>query len=317
MGTTNLYYLNGVDLPSSTAVYTDVLLTTLAPDGWYSFGGVVREQLLGVLQPVVQCPSCAYPCSAVPITNPPFSGSNELFQMPISAGGGIGSVRIDMEIILTSIFGFRVEYGLNTFNYAVGATVGHVQAPYPRTTWVSDGSCAALPIPTPFILTDYILNNLGSYVPTGNTSSAVVLPTDVITVAAPVLEKYTTFIPKNSVSETDLTLYLYAYSGCSPNTINVTAYCPDLLPSEPIHTTPFPDSATACGYDGDEYSTIYVGRINGIAGTIGLYDMLFMDSVSQTPFIYPAGWYVHKSGGVTTAIEVDSNGVVINTVTCP
>jgi hypothetical protein len=132
-------------------------------------------------------------------------------------------------------------------------------------------------------LTDYVLNNLGAYVATGNTSSATVLTTDVITVAAPVVETYTTFIPKDSISETDLTLYLYAYSGCSPNTINVTAYCPELLTTEPIHTTAFPDSTTACGYIGDDYSSIYVGRINGTPGTIGLYDILFMDSISQIP----------------------------------
>lgn len=317
MGITSTYYLDGNDLSSSTAVYTDAYLTTLAPDGWYSFGGIVREQVSGVLQPVIQCPSCANPCSPASIGSPSFTGNNEFFQLSINAGNSIGAVRIDMLAVLMPLFGFRIEYGLNTYNYAVGNSVGHVQAPYPRTTWVSDGSCPSFPPPTPIILTDYILNNSGFFVPTGNTSAATILTTDVITVPAVAIETYTTFIPKNSVAETDVILYNYTYGACVGSTLSATVHCPELLPSEPIHTVPFEDSTAACGYDGDDYSTIYVGRINGTAGTIGLYDILFMDSISQTPFIYPAGWYVHKVGSVKTAIEVDSNGVVITIITCP
>lgn len=52
------YYLNGASFAVATAVYTNSSLTTLAPDGYYSEGGVVRQQVSGVLQTQSSCPGC-------------------------------------------------------------------------------------------------------------------------------------------------------------------------------------------------------------------------------------------------------------------
>lgn len=62
MATSGSYYLNGPSLTSSTAVFTDSGLTTLAPDGFYSDGVILREQLDGVLLPAVPCGSCEPVC---------------------------------------------------------------------------------------------------------------------------------------------------------------------------------------------------------------------------------------------------------------
>ncbi len=50
----NCYY-DGPTLSASTAIYTDIALTVLAPDGFYGEGGIVREQVGGVLQPQSNC----------------------------------------------------------------------------------------------------------------------------------------------------------------------------------------------------------------------------------------------------------------------
>ena len=58
MATQGTYYLNAASLATATAVYTNVGLTTLAPDGFYSDNSIVREQVGGVLQAQSACPGC-------------------------------------------------------------------------------------------------------------------------------------------------------------------------------------------------------------------------------------------------------------------
>lgn len=61
MATSSTYYLDGIDLSDATSVYTDVQLTTLASDGWYSNGVIAREQIGGVLQAEEVCDDCGGP----------------------------------------------------------------------------------------------------------------------------------------------------------------------------------------------------------------------------------------------------------------
>lgn len=53
------YYLDSPSFASASAIYSDAGLTTLAPNGYYSDGVIVRQQVSGVLQPQSSCPSCA------------------------------------------------------------------------------------------------------------------------------------------------------------------------------------------------------------------------------------------------------------------
>lgn len=52
-------YLNGESFTSSTGLFIDAELTTPAADGYYSQGGLVRQQVSGVLQAIQPCPSCS------------------------------------------------------------------------------------------------------------------------------------------------------------------------------------------------------------------------------------------------------------------
>ena len=56
------FYYDGLTFASAGNVYTDSNLTTGAPDGFYSLGGIVRVKTGGVLGPPQTCPSCAVPC---------------------------------------------------------------------------------------------------------------------------------------------------------------------------------------------------------------------------------------------------------------
>lgn len=57
------FYIDGPTLATATVVYTDVDLTTCAPDGFYSDGVVVRQQINCALSFVQNCPSCGVPCT--------------------------------------------------------------------------------------------------------------------------------------------------------------------------------------------------------------------------------------------------------------
>ena len=66
MATEALFYMDGLSLEQATSIYTDIDLTTLAADGFYSNGAVSREQINGVLQPQAACANCAAPPPPTP-----------------------------------------------------------------------------------------------------------------------------------------------------------------------------------------------------------------------------------------------------------
>ena len=62
MATLGTYYFNGTSFASATSVYTDAALTTLAPDGYYSNGSIIRQQLNGLL---LNAQACDYLCCSL------------------------------------------------------------------------------------------------------------------------------------------------------------------------------------------------------------------------------------------------------------
>jgi hypothetical protein len=58
MATSATFYLDAPSLSSASVVYSNATLTTVAADGFYSDGTIVREQDGGVLLPQASCPSC-------------------------------------------------------------------------------------------------------------------------------------------------------------------------------------------------------------------------------------------------------------------
>lgn len=59
--TTNVYW-SGNSFNTAVALFTDANLTTPAPDGWYSVGGIYRQIVGGILQSPSACPTCVVPC---------------------------------------------------------------------------------------------------------------------------------------------------------------------------------------------------------------------------------------------------------------
>tara|TARA_R110000751_G_scaffold26836_1_gene71377 strand:- start:146 stop:313 length:168 start_codon:yes stop_codon:yes gene_type:complete len=55
MATTVIKWHDGSNFAFAYAVYDDQALTIPSADGWYQFGGYVRQQLNGELEPYTQC----------------------------------------------------------------------------------------------------------------------------------------------------------------------------------------------------------------------------------------------------------------------
>jgi len=59
MGVLGTYCFDGLNFSQATALYTNSALSVLATDGYYSQGGIVRQQLSGVLLNTQSCSNCS------------------------------------------------------------------------------------------------------------------------------------------------------------------------------------------------------------------------------------------------------------------
>ena len=89
------FYINGNSLSEATSVWTDVNLTILAADDYYSDGVVVRRQSGGVLLSNEACPSCSTLCDNEVEVN---SSDPGIFNVSVNMGTVIGAVRIEYDV---------------------------------------------------------------------------------------------------------------------------------------------------------------------------------------------------------------------------
>ncbi len=111
MGQLGLYYFNGNSFAQATSVFTDSDLTTLAPDGYYSNAGIVRQQLLGILLSAETCSTCCVPWNALVSV---FENTNGLYSSCLELGSGTGAV----------IFRIQTIFGEGS-SYPVGTIITH------------------------------------------------------------------------------------------------------------------------------------------------------------------------------------------------
>jgi hypothetical protein len=88
MAALGTYCFDGLNFSQATSLFTDSGLTTLAPDGWYSQGGIIRQQLNGVLLNAQPCSECLVPCGSG--VEGSFS-ANGLFTATVDLGNTIGA----------------------------------------------------------------------------------------------------------------------------------------------------------------------------------------------------------------------------------
>lgn len=240
MATLGTYYFNGTSFASATSVYTDAALTTLAPDGYYSNGSIIRQQLNGLLLNAQACDSCAVPCGDGIAAN--ISNQNGIFNATVDVANSTGAIIVygfwgstipdGVDIIYNSTHynrwtafgnhdtvtlvdgsGATVDYsGINNQGTGLPTYLGNQNAslvadsPYSNTP---SGGCTAGDQPQ-----DYVYNNgSGTYVAQGTyqnvtvANSQVGFATDASTPSSPV---FTAVIPKTGLTPTSIVVDIYA-----------------------------------------------------------------------------------------------------------
>jgi hypothetical protein len=96
MPTKSTYYINAPNFLDATSVFTDPSMSTCAPDGFYSIGGVVREQVSCVLLPPTQCPDCEFICE---------------WDTTLTSSGSSTSTQAKLPLVGTGQYNFSVEWG--------------------------------------------------------------------------------------------------------------------------------------------------------------------------------------------------------------
>ena len=113
MAALGTYCFDGLNFSQATSLFTDSGLTTLAPDGWYSQGGIIRQQLNGVLLNAQPCGTCLVACGSG--VDASFS-SNGFFSADIDLANDTGAVILYFYMGSSIPDGVLTTYNGSTYN---------------------------------------------------------------------------------------------------------------------------------------------------------------------------------------------------------
>jgi hypothetical protein len=309
MATSSTYYLNAPTLASSTSVFTNAGLTTLAADGFYSDGVISREQVGGVLLPQQSCPTCATPCG----TTINASGGQGIYLLDLDTGstsGDVGAVIVRFDPYGVPD-GIRGVLGGTVYNKLVSSVDGLHESTNPSNlTFIgqttSDCGISGTTYPA---LTEFFYNGT-AFVATGDTQSVTVAPGDV-SLGASAPGSTLMVIPKTTPSPSIINFEVVG--PCSGTAWVMSVACPVLL-------TGFSSSVSALTEEAvcelTETTTYYNASLANTPGTVGLYDLVFADAYGETQLA--AGFYLATGSiaGGNDWFQVDANGVVIAVGIC-
>jgi len=297
------YYIDTNDFSTATSIWTNSNLTVKAADGFYQKDGVYRQMSGGELLPSTICPSCGVPCGGT-ISE---SGAQGIYYLNTELGTDTGAVIINFDPYGVPD-GILSTYNSINYNGLSSPTYGWLQGTADLATYIgSTGADCGVVAGSPYILNEYEYDGT-SFVSLGTTTSVSVVSGQMsLTASGP--GTCVMVIPKVSVNPSLLSL---SFIGpCSGTVFDVSVSCPaplDSFDSSSVNV----DSATACSDTIDQ--TYYVAYVNGTAGVLGLYDLVFSDVNGANKL--SAGYYKTTDAGANDWFQVDSNGVIIAFGTC-
>jgi hypothetical protein len=303
MATQATYYLDAPSLGSASVIYSDASLSTIAPNGFYSDGTIVREQVGGILLPQVNCPACAVSCDTV-IEQ---TGIQGVYLLDINLGSDVGAVIITFDPISVPD-GFQATYNSVVYNGVSSPNYGWLQGPIGLPTYLgATSSNCGIPAGSPYVLPIYQYQS-GSFVLSGMSESVTILPAQLeFTTVAPGV--CVMVVPKTAATPSILTLKIIG--PCFGTAFNVAFSCPALL--DPIECSIVVDTPEqVCLMPITQ--TYHLANVTGTAGVVTLYDLVFQDAFGETKL--PQGYYRTIDAGVESWFEVDANGVVIGFGVC-
>ena len=281
MATISTYYLNGPDLSSATAIFTDSALTTCAPNGYYRQGAVVRQLVGCVLLPPQTCPTCADNCG----TTVEAVTTEGVYNIPIYTGEGpadVGAIVIRFDP-LTAPDGIQATYDGVVYNTLSSPNYGLLSGATGLATYIGDsGADCGLVIDSPYVLDVYSWYG-SSFSPQFATENVSVVSGQLdLTASTP--GTCVMVVPKPIA--TPAVIDLKVISPCPIADFVMSIDCPVLLESFES-TVVWETFASACV--ALQNQTYHYVHVNGAAGVLGLYDWVFSDYYGEN--VLPDGYY--------------------------
>lgn len=299
------YFLDGTNLSDSTSVYTDAGLTTCAPDGFYSNGTIVREQVGCELLPAQICPTCPTP------TEPcggdiNASGNQGIYLLNVNTGDtptDVGAIIVKFDPYGVPD-GVRATYNgvvFNKLSSPVDGYHGSTNANNPTFIGNTGQDCGISG--SSYTLNEYQYSG-GSFVSTGNTQNITIDAGDVSLDTSP--GNCVMVIPKTLPTPSDIALEFIGPCGGTAFVISVS--CPEMLIGFNSSTNASSNADLACETIID--TVYYNAPVTGTAGVPAIYDWVFQDAYGENTLA--EGFYNTDSGW----IQVDVNGIIIGLGNC-
>ena len=305
MATSGTFYLDAPSLSTATVVYSNAALTTVAANGFYSEGSIVREQVSGVLLPQQACLACAVPCGSTISAN----GTQGVYYLNTNLGSPTGAIIVRFNPTAVPE-GIKAVYNSTVYNGLSSPSFGWKQGSAGLTTYLgssSDACSSGIVSGSPYTLNEFQYNGT-TFAPLGTTEPVTIASGQLqLTASAP--GNCVMVIPKTAASPSILNLTFVG--PCTGAVFSVSVSCPAALPSFDSSTMRA-TSALAC--DAAINQPYYVAHVNGAAGVLGLYDLVFSDPNGQSKL--SAGFYKTNDAGANNWYQVDANGVIILFGTC-
>lgn len=344
MAQLGIYYFNGTSFATATSVFTDVALTTLAADGFYSNAGIIRQQLNGILLNAQDCDSCAVACGQG--VSAAISNQNGVFNASVDVANDIGAVVIygywgavipdGVDITYNNTHYNRwtakdnhngvtlVDGGGTTVDYSGIGNQGTNLPTYlgnENSNLLSDSPYNGSGVSCPTVggqAENYIYNISSNTYVAQNTfqnitvaSSQIGFATDASTPNSPA---FTAVIPKSQLTPTIITVDIYA--PMCDTAFNWDLSCPITLPSWVASTGGL---TTACATASQTYyfarnATFSGGSFTADTNTIpDIGNFVFTTSDGSTYLNDTSATLYYVISGQALGVR---NGVVISKVTC-
>jgi len=304
MATRSTFYLNAPSLGSATAAFSNNDLTVCAPDGFYSDGTIVRQQVGCGLLPQQTCPTCSVPCTNSVIN----ANGRGFYALNLNAGTAIGAIiiRFNPQEIPN---GIRALFNSNTYNKLTSPVDGlHRSTNVNNFTFIGKTSADCGISGTTYPILDERLYNGTAFVSTGSTQSVTVAAGDVsLSAVAP--DNCMMVIPKSTASPSIINLQMV--SPCTGAIWSMKAPCPVLLTGFSSSSV-FASSALACVAAKNQ--TYYNASLDNTPGIIDVFDFVYSDNVGVSQL--SDGFYASNSiAGGANWFQVTS-GVVVAVGNC-
>lgn len=308
MAINSTYYLDAADLTLATAVYLDLALTLIAPDGFYGDGTITREQSAGILLAEEVCADCPIPCDISLSDDLLFNG---IYTANINMGTEVSSTGAMVIKFTTSYpIGVRVTFDSIVYNKINNEDNGiHQSTTSGNYTFVGDegfdGGCDWSSLPVTSTLNKYLYSG-GAWVGPTGTESLTVNSGDIsLNSVGSDTATYYMVIPKPTLTPDLLKVEIAVTCDLAFSSFEI--FCPTPL-------TPFSSSVKqatntmSCSLDKNQ--TFYCKNLSVIP--LQLNDYVFSDINGEFPL--EDGWYL-TDRLLSEVIGVE-NGIITGFNTC-